>query len=305
MKISVVIPTVNDQEELLATIRSIRQTAPTTQIVVIDDCSAYDVVVPDDLNVVLHRNFYRIGSGGSRHVGAQIADGDYLVMTDSHVRFEDGWVSDVMSGIMQYPDALFCGVCKGFTPKVKPFGQPAGTYYGADLQFIGKQPDGSGNQVLEGVWAGERDDMEEISCVMGANYVMPRKRFLELGGMNHFRVWGVEEQLMSLKFWLSGSDVRLMKNFVTWHRFRDGEKLPFHNSLWTLIYNKLFLIETMFPRSIADRMIAALPRCFDTNQAVEKLREDWRLVELERERNKSLFVNDIEWLLKKFEIPLL
>lgn len=306
MKISVCFPSVNDGLESVETARSVRETAGNeVEIVCCDDASSVAVSFPPELNVRLYRNFYRIGSGASRHVAAEIATGDWMLMVDSHCRLEKGWLEAAYAGIEKYPNASFSGVCKGFTPKVAPFGTPAGTYYGGDLQFIGKNPNGSDTQVLSAIWAKERDDMAEIPCVLGANYLVNRKRFLELGSMNLFKVWGCEEEMLSLKAWLSGGEVRLMKGLVTWHRFRDGEKLPFHNSLSTLLYNRLLLIYTIFPTDMARRMIAALPRCSDLNDAQDEIRKDWRLIEAERAHNRNVFTRTPEWLMEKFNIPML
>jgi hypothetical protein len=231
-------------------------------------------------------------------------------MCDSHCRFEPGWI-DVIQKALAMPscipgEVVYCGICHGFTPKHPPFGRPEGVYYGANLQFIGHDPNKPGRvQVLEGVWSGMRPDNSEISCFMGANYIVPRKRYLELGGMQHFRVWGCEEQMLSLKFWLSGGEVRLLHGLKTWHRFRDGEKMPFRLEYWNVIYNKLFLIHTIFPDDMAERMISRLPKGFDLTKATETIRRDWGLVEAERGRNKSLFTRDVVWLLNKFQIPML
>jgi len=310
MKISVVIPSVNDLPELLETVKSVRETAPEVEIVVVDDCSAAPVSIPREFGVIVHQNTYRIGSGASRHVGAQIATGDYMLMTDSHCRFEAGWADACynagLSAEHWKKEVVFCGICHGFTPTIPPFGRPSGVYYGANLQFVGHDLNQASRvQVLEGVWSGLRPDNCEISCMMGACYLVPRKRFLELGGMQHFRVWGCEEQMMSLKFWLSGGEVRLLHGLKTWHRFRDGEKMPFRLETWNIIYNKLFIIYTIFPDDMAAHMISRFPKGFDFNKATETIRRDWGLVEAEKARNKTLFTRDVQWMLNKFQIPLL
>lgn len=305
-KISICFPSVNDELEAVLTAQSIRETAgDAVEICVCDDAGANTLSFPPELNVRLYRNFYRIGSGGSRHVLAEIATSDWMLMLDSHCRLEKSWLDEALAGIELYPNASFSGVCKGFTPKVAPFGTPAGTYYGGELQFIGKNPNGTDTQVLSAIWGKERDDMAEISTVLGANYLVNRKRFLELGSMNLLRVWGCEEEMLSLKAWLSGGEVRLMRGLVSWHRFRDGEKLPFHNSLSTLLYNRLLLILTIFPPDMAKRMIAALPRNADLNTAQEEIRKDWRLVEAERAHNRNIFIRSPQWLMEKFNIPML
>ena len=140
---------------------------------------------------------------------------------------------------------------------------------------------------------------------MGANYIVGRRTYLNLGGMQHFRVWGCEEQMLSLKFWLSGGEVRLLHGLKTWHRFRDGEKMPFRLETWAPVYNKLFTIFTIFPDDMAERMISRLPKGYDLTKATETIRHDWGLVEAERERNKSLFTRDVKWLQDKFNIPML
>lgn len=312
MKFSIVFPCVNDQVEAVETARSARETAPDAEILVIDDCSAATLTFPPELNIRVHRNRHRIGAGASRHVGMQIATGSHVLMLDSHCRLEAGWLEKfnfffgVGNDAGNPHNTVYCGICHGFTPKIPPFVRPSGIYYGANLQFIGHDPNQASRiQVLEGVWAGQRPDNTEISCPMGACAIVPRQRYLELGGWQHLRMWGCEEQMLALKFWLSGGEVRLFHGLKSWHRFRDGEKMPFRLETWAPIYNKLFTIHTMFPDDLAAHMISRLPKGADLNKAVETIRRDWGLVEAERAHNASLFVHDALWLCEKFNVELL
>jgi GT2 family glycosyltransferase len=155
--------------------------------------------------------------------------------------------------------------------------------------------------ILEGVWAKEKPDDSELSCLMGACYFVPREWYLRLGGLQFLRGWGCEEQLLSLKAYLSGGDIRLMRDVHIWHKFRlKEEKFPYEIEIYKTIYNKLFILHTMFQPEIALPLIEALSRTPEYERAREAIRQDWHLIVIsERARNRNLLVRDVAWLEKE------
>lgn len=123
MSLSIIIASLNDQEETLATIQSIRATAgDEPEIILVDDCSgtsmARDWRFRNHLNLKLVSNSLRCGCGPSRHIGALHATGDWLLITDSHMRFTDGWLDNWVTASRSIPlDKVFstvlCATCLG------------------------------------------------------------------------------------------------------------------------------------------------------------------------------------------------
>lgn len=292
--LTIICPVHHDSIEANLTVRSIRETAgDRVAIIVIDDCSP-NALILEDKSVTLIKLRHRVGGGAARHLGIEMAHTPYCLLCDSHMRFEPGWLEVAEEAFKSHSwQTVFCAVCRGFTSKTAPFGKPDGEYYGANFDF----------NKFDGVWAQERENDAELPCLMGASYFVRREWYLALGGLQFMRGWGSEEICLSLKTWLAGGEIRLMKNVHLWHRFRV-EKLPYTIFTWQVIYNKLFLIHTILPLDVGQRLISAMPRGNDFNQAAMQIKADWGLIVTERARNQRLFTRDFDWLVNKFGITI-
>lgn len=114
-KLSIIIPACN--ETLLNhTIASIRATTRESdvEIVVIDDASDVPVKL-EDKNVLLLRNKARLGPGHSRHIGAEHATSEHILLLDSHMTFESGWLEKAVARITlpNRENVVHCGSCVG------------------------------------------------------------------------------------------------------------------------------------------------------------------------------------------------
>lgn len=301
MTLSIVIASYNDNDQLAATVASIRATAGEgPEIVVVDDCSVRPInFIP---NVKLVRNSRRIGCGPSRFVGAMKAVGEYLLICDSHMRFASGWYEAAMTKLR--PKVLHCGRCLGLGKDMN-VDAPEGAYSGATWNFCG--PDRAFprlNQVLECVWAAEQEgDDYEIPAVMGAIYFLQREWFIQMNPLRHLHLWGGDEQELSLKAWLSGGEIRLLKSVRVGHLFRQGQVsnsfvMPHH-----VMYNKLLVAHTCLPPEMATRLQNKMQRNLQYGIALKNLRDDWHLIETERAYNERIFTRSFQWLLDKFKLP--
>jgi len=167
-------------------------------------------------------------------------------------------------------------------------------------------------QVLECVWPDRSvADGGELPAVMGACYFVNREWFLQWNALRHFRLWGGDEQELSLKAWLSGGEIRLLKNVRIGHRFRKGPVSPSFKMLWHELYNKLFILHTCLPpetakllqrKLVAQRAPGRYGSASQAGMALKRLNEDWHLVETARAHNERLFTRDFTWLCQKFGI---
>lgn len=314
--LTIIIPSFNESD-IGNTVRSIWDSTTHRsdfEIIVVDDASATPVVAPDSRVI---RNSNRIGCGPSRYVGALHATGEWLLFIDAHMRFPTGWYDRL--GECD-PTTLYCGACVPLPPNMN-LNEAAGEYTsGATWNFCGPHRSGPQKgdpkhlQVLECVWNDQPvENLAEIPAVMGACYFINRDWFLELDCLRHFRLWGGDEQELSLKAWLAGGSIRLLKHVRLGHKFRTGGVGPSFKMAWHDLYNKLFVIHTCFPADLARILQAKLggqrgvEKYGSASQfaiALKHLREDWHLVETARTRNLSLFTRDVRWLAQKFDLSL-
>ena len=78
LAISVVIASLNEQDNLVATVASVKHDCPEAEIVVVDDGSTQ----PEPISAI--RNPRRIGGPRSRRLGALAATGDVVIFLDAH-----------------------------------------------------------------------------------------------------------------------------------------------------------------------------------------------------------------------------
>lgn len=305
--LSIVVASYSDNAELKSTVDSIRATSPADQveIVVVDDASAS--ALPSIPSVRMTRNTRRIGCGPSRYLGALRATGRYLMFCDSHMRFEPGWFAN--SDRFE-PKVLHCGSCLGLGVNSAGFDNmdvtnPNGVYFGATFNFHGpdrRKP--KETQFLECVWMPEQPgDEYKIPAIMGACYVIQREWFFRLGALRFLRRWGGDEQQLSLKAWLAGGEIRLLKKMRIGHRFRNGPVSSSFVMPGQILYNKLFVIHTCLPPEMANRLLAKIPRSPHLSLALKSIQDDWHLVAIERAYNEGIFERSFQWFLERFALP--
>lgn len=315
MRLSIIITCLNDYTELLATIKSINETSTTApEIIVVDDASS----VPVDhnglgANVRLIRNEDRCGVGPSRHIGALAATCPWLLIIDSHMRFVPGWQELFEDRVVDVePRTLYCCTCLGLDRENMDPLKPKSKYYGATLNIAGRDPyNPSQTQVLEAVWLKkEPEDDADIPCVMGACYFIRREWFLKLGALRYLRSWGMDEVMLSLKCWLAGGRVRLIKSFGIGHRFlltTSKERQMYTVRQGHPTYNKLFAIKTLLSDSLGQQLINTLQGSLPAAEFARgrtMLYEDWHLVAQERAYNEALELFPFQWFVDRFAIAL-
>lgn len=319
--ISVVIASVNDPS-LGATLQSIRDTSGdiNLEIVCVDDCSPTPVskTCPKiGLANKVIRNQSRMGCGPSRTIGARHASGTHVLFIDSHSKFEPGWLQHALGyltmkdGSPSNEKVLWCGICLQPKDWSAPLSSAPECYHGATWNFYGPDPnDGSKTQVLEPNWLKARPaDGAEIPCVLGACYFINREWFLHLNPLEHLRIIGSDETMLSMAAWLTGGEVRFMGSVRIGHKHEDSKQQQrrFTTMRGLPTYNKLFAINCLFPNQLRDilyRKLRAITPGSEWHKATEMVKCDGGTFQSERNRFQSLFTRDVRWLAAKFNIPL-
>lgn len=303
--LSIIFGVHNEFEETQKTIASIRATAgDEPEIVVIDDASQVPLVL-EDKRCKLIRNETRAGVGPSRHIAATAAAGDWLLITDCHMRFEPGWYEKLLQHVEVTPEhdrrsTLFCGSCIALSPGQMDINKAHEVYHGATINFHGPdrhRPEKM--QVLEGVWLKDRTgDDYPIPCVMGACYLMTRDWFFHIHGLNLLRQWGGDEVLLSLKTWLAGGEVRMMKKLRVGHQFR--EKSHYVSQQWCLTYNAMMIALTCMPLDKAYRLNRLHQGSTELMTAKQRIEEDSGVIWAERAYLQSIYTRSFDWYLQYF-----
>lgn len=322
MKLSVIITTHNDNEELQHTICSLFGCQPTDnmEVIVVDDGSTPPATIPTHLadRVKLRRIDRRIGVGAARHAGAELSTGEVLFFTDSHMRFPGTFLAATdasMPSIPNQPGGMLCGRCCHLTESGEiNYGH---MYSGATWNLFGTDRNAKlvtrrdflklnrrNMQVFETVWAPTHgSNMSELSAVMGACYFINRDLYFRIRPLQFLRSWGGDEQALSLKCWLAGGTIRLASNVIVGHKFKKHGIRPIEPS--DPLYNKLFLIHTCLEPEYVKYFTNALQRTRpDYRSAFKRLIADWHLVETERAHNQRVFTRTFGQFLEHFGFRL-
>lgn len=264
--LTVVIPFLNEGEEVENTVRSIRETAGSAvDIIVVNDCSEdrfdyADVLRPYHVHYIY--NATRIGAAASKEKGVQHVVTPYFLLLDAHMRFYDtAWHRAITDELSKNGHRLLCCQTIALVKEdgvIKNHGE-MGTF-GAYLLF-------EHHEYIPGIrWNGRKDinglGHHQIPAVMGAGYATSTTYWNHLRGYQGLVHYGCEEVYISTKAWLEGGGCYLLPDVKIGHIYR--EKMPYSFTHTRMIYNYLVIVDTLFPTNL---------RCLGHSVAMRKDRD--------------------------------
>ncbi len=249
--ITIVIPFLNEGDEPRKTIRSISETADSNlfEIILIDDASdeEYDFFLPYP-NIKYIRNQSRLGTQQCKDLGVTLAKTPYILMIDAHMRFyTKNWLEKALNILTDEPTSIFCTVSQNFSyNKLKDFLYPK-RLFGANINLHTDQ--NSFNEILEAKGIAKKQStnrVSEVPCLIGANYFFHKSFYQKIKGLEGLKSWGSTEPYLSLKVFFAGGRCKVINDIVIGHLYRANG--PYTVLDYHKIYNKLFLIHTLFPQ---------------------------------------------------------
>lgn len=239
--ISYVIPSREESPDVLGrTVDELRETSSDYEheIIVVDDGSSVPVRgLPAEVEVL--RNIEPLGASRARRRGCELARGGVLVSLDAHMTFDTDWLTRMLAHVDS--GALLCSAYWDYERAV-------GACYGADLQWCGVRDYDAA--LSPGLRPAPRTEFpgpgaHEVPMALGACYMMLRSSYELLGGFSPlFRVWGAEEQDLSMRAWMAGLGVRCVADARVGHLSRRSFPYPVHYDY--LEFNQLAMIRSLF-----------------------------------------------------------
>ena len=229
-KVSIVIPALNEGENLVDTVRCVLENTsyPDWEIIVVDDGSTDGSsdrlahVLGDEGRVGL----VRAGGGGAgqaRNLGATCASGRILIFLDAHCYTPPQWI-DGLTGPLADPRVGMVGSALGIMGD------------GSDARGLGLTwRDAS----LEVDWLGQRENTPYPVPFLSAACQAVRKADLERLGHydNGMTRYGSEDLELCLRYWLMGYEVLVQPQTVVYHLFRGNH--PYEILEQNMLYNRL------------------------------------------------------------------
>jgi len=212
MKVSILIPSCNQGDELRKTVASARAgiAGVPHEIIVADDQSTDGSTRGLPMDVLVLHAPRRVGCSGARKMLAHAATGDVLLWSDPHCRYPVGGLAKM---------AIFTERFNGIVHPVmqtSPTGTPwfAASYRIAERGLAMKRSLGQAHSVHPGLY--------------GSIYCMRRDVYDFLGGWPQLPgVWGGSEQALTLMAWVSGVRTIVVTDIVCEHHWSADRKFPF------------------------------------------------------------------------------
>ena len=137
---------------------------------------------------------------------------------------------------------------------------------------------------------------------MGACYFIHRDWYFHIRGLEKTTMWGSEEPILSIKTWLSGGTVKIMKSVKLGHKFRNVSS--YVTDMSHVQYNKLAYMYMILPDDMNDLIKSKFPNDGNTITALNMVEKNKTELDKEKEYYKSIFVYDVNWFIEKFKICL-
>lgn len=277
-KLTVIMPFLNEKEEVDRTLQSIRQTSDDVAIILIDDASTdgYDYkTTAQTYGAVYIRHRERKGVAASRDEGVAACTTDYFLLLDAHMRFYRNDWADILTRRLDDDDrVLLC--CQTKALFVDADGQVAclpdrKTSYGAHVNLYDSL------YLFEPAWCVKRKAVVrpgcmEIPCVLGAGYAASKRYWTYLKGLSGLKQYGNDEPYISMKVWMEGGRCLLVNRVTIGHIYRTTPPYPLDFAF--RVYNRLLLAHLLLPEGMRRVACSALRHAYKQ----EYYNRAWRML---------------------------
>jgi len=303
--LTVIIPCFRDQAFLYCTIQNILDSAKRAtgfKIIVVDDANEPALFRPrfdSTISIEWIRNVQREGCAACRMIGAKQANTPFLLFCDSHMRFPEGWFQSWLDYKQKKTEILNATFAShDITGKLQA------TRHGAKLYFWHKENNRLKVFDMRPINP-EPDAPKRIlrSVMVGASYFVPADWFRHVRGFGGLKYWGCDEELLSIKTYLAGGTVSVMRDLTIGHINTD----PLYSGTgrtgrdW-LLYNKLVTGFLTLPDNQWELFLHFVATHSPASLAYEhfKTAEPWLLAE--RQALREIYSRSIESYCAQFEI---
>ncbi len=251
-RLTVIIPFLNEGEEIVNTVKSVRETVgDAVDIITINDLSTDGYPYMEELkkyNVYYVFNMERKGVAASRDLGIELCQTPYFLLLDGHMRFYAKDWEEILTTLLKNDDrCILC--CQGHALQkengvVSDFPMES-TNYGAFFPFL------KGICLVDIRWNtheySNNPQTDPIAAILGAGYAASKRYWQYLKGLEGLVSYGSDEPYISLKAWLEGGKCLLVKNVVIGHIYRRTS--PFRRYKAVEVYNQLLISHLLYPQS--------------------------------------------------------
>lgn len=299
--VSIVIPFRNEGAEVFITIDSIIEHCGKVSIVVLNDGSDdnYDYSNLQNYdNITYIENEVPVGVATCRDMGVALVTTKYLIILDAHMRLFSNICASANTYLSSNPKTLLsfqtlfyskdAATGELLTQNLEDTGTKNGHILFSDSEFLKFEYTYYSND--------EKTIPEfiEVRCVMGAAYAIEKEYWEYLHGLNGLVEYGLDEQLLSIKVWLSGGKCVLKTNEPVAHIYRLAFPYKVNSDLRKS--NALYMIRLLFPEREQN-----LIHLF-SKESIATIDAKADFIKTERDYLLSIFQHDMSYVLQLNEV---
>ena len=238
MLVSIIIPTLNEGDNLRKTIESLQATTNDDyEIIVVDNGStdgSSDFIETEsaDSRIRLFKT-EQLGVANSRNFGAKKAEGEYIFFIDAHVLFQKGWIEPLVE-ILNNPEIGLV------VPAVSAWGNSKSKGFG--MRWC--------NTRLDVIWLSQRSNIPyQIPMAAGLCMGFRKEHFFDINEFDAgMKTYGSEDLEICLRTWLFGNEVMIVPQIEVSHLFRPRH--PYSVNWVDVIYNMLRTVLAHFNNEV-------------------------------------------------------
>lgn len=297
-KITVIVTFLNEGIEVFNTLKCFRESTNTSfDIILINDGSTdgFDYKkVADEFEAQYIEHIERKGPAVSRNEGVSICSTEHFLLLDAHMRvYQENWLSRIIEELEKEEHILLC--CSTLALNMNAVlseKHPKG--YGAFINLS--------DLSIHWVHGFENlgKDCLEIPNVLGASYACSKKYWMKLNGFNGLRTYGYEEQLISMKVWLSGGKCKVLKDVEFGHIFRDESNVPYEIPTTDYYLNQLLIVELFYNDEYKRKFIKNMRKNVGVeyvNEWIEEFEQYRQEIAEEKAYYKTIFCRDFDFII--------
>lgn len=164
-----------------------------------------------------------MGVGPSRDYGIEHAVNPVVIVLDSHMDFQPGWVAALRATLAKHPDSIACSRCAVLWKNQLDMARAKVIHRGATMQWINEK-----GMLFDPIWD-DTANPGEIQLPLGACYAFRRERYM----VDLCRVWqrafgwGSSEHVISVANWFIGGTSQLADCTTAHVFYEQGKALPY------------------------------------------------------------------------------
>jgi len=243
-KISIIIPSRDEGQEPLNTVRSLFENCKPSQVdvIVVDDSWLKQdwSEMPKGARVVKTSKMKGFPQAIERGIAA--AKYENIFITGARTRFSAGFVEKSLEALKK--PGIYCGISAILRYDQTDMDKAEGYYYGARIKYRSNEEDSESARWMGWILNyGNREKPETLECAYGGHYITTKKWWNHIHGLKGILTRGGCNQFLSLKTRAAGGELGLI-DMIIGNVYRERTSYPVSD--YEPLYNRAYIMAVMF-----------------------------------------------------------